>query len=145
MAAQDFGAAGGACFSSCFASSGASVWVLGLSSGLTVSSWPIVGLLRSTAPSLGRTGRTGSAGIALRVVVFGGCVDAETDVVFCSGGRWVVCSGVLVVEVSVAAFSVEDVVSVKLESSCSSFPVGFSDEDWSFTVSAAARPVETSD
>jgi hypothetical protein len=82
MAAHDFGAAGGAGFSSCFGSPGFSGWVLGLSSCLAASVWLAAGLLRSTAPSLGRTGRTGSAGTALRVVAFGGCVDVENSVEF---------------------------------------------------------------
>lgn len=93
------------------------------------------------APSLGSTGRTGSAGTALRVVVFGGCADAGT-VVFCNGERWAVGSGVLVVDASVATLSVDDVVSVKLESSRSSLAAGFSEEAWPSTDSAAARPAE---
>lgn len=138
MAAHDFGAAGGAGLSSCFGSSGVSVWVLGLPSCFVVSSWPTSCLLRSTAPSLGRAGRTGSAGTALRVVVFGGCVDAVADVVFWSGERWAVGSDVLVVDASVATLSVDDVVSVKLESSRSSATAGFSGETWPSTVAAAA-------
>ena len=144
MAAQDFGAAGAVGFSSCFDSSGVSAWTLGLPSCLTVSSELMVGLLRSTAPSLGKTGRTGNAGTALRVVVFDGCVDTEADVVFCDGERWAVVSGVLVVDASVATLTVDVVVSVKLESSRSSITAGFSDEALTSTVSAGARPAEAS-
>lgn len=78
-------------------------------------------------------------------MVLGSCVDAETDVVFCSGERCAVGSGVLVVDASVAILSVDDVVSVKLESSRSSFAAGFSGAARLSAVSSAARPAETSD